>query len=240
MKEITKEYLYDEFITKRTPYSKIARLHKCSISHIQDLIKKYNINILDRFKDEEDLVGKEFGILTVIEKVICKFCIKWKCKCSCGNEILLLKCDLIRNNCKSRSRHSCGQCRPINPNFAKMGSEHPSYKGYQEITGSFWLQIKDGADKRNIEFNITIEDIWNLYLQQNRKCALTGIPLVFKKNFGDHGNVSLDRIDSKKGYTLDNIQWIYKDLQRMKWAFDENYFKVLCHLVVEHDRKSPA
>ncbi len=43
--------------------------------------------------------------------------------------------------------------------------------------------------------------------RQERRCALTGIPLEFK---GQHTNkhflVSLDRIDSSKHYSEDNLQ----------------------------------
>ena len=35
---------------------------------------------------------------------------------------------------------------------------------------------------------------------------------------------SLDRIDSKKGYTEDNVQWVHKYVQRMKNAFSEKRF----------------
>ncbi len=47
---------------------------------------------------------------------------------------------------------------------------------------------------------------------------------------------SLDRIDSTKGYTLDNIQWIHKDLNKMKMNFANDYFIKTCKLVAENNK----
>ena len=48
---------------------------------------------------------------------------------------------------------------------------------------------------------------------------------------------SLDRIDSTRGYTVDNIQWIHKDLNRMKWNLPNDYFINICTLVANHNKK---
>lgn len=82
--------------------------------------------------------------------------------------------------------------------------------GYEEITGTRWGSIKGWAKDRGIDFLITIEQAWELFIKQDRKCALTGDILVFAKNtieaLNNFTTASLDRIDSSKGYTLDNIQ----------------------------------
>ena len=46
---------------------------------------------------------------------------------------------------------------------------------------------------------------------------------------------SLDRIDSKKGYIEGNIQWVHKDINRMKWAFNEDYFIKLCNNIYQYN-----
>jgi hypothetical protein len=45
---------------------------------------------------------------------------------------------------------------------------------------------------------------------------------------------SLDRIDSSKGYCEDNVQWVHKDINRMKNTFDQDYFISLCKLIAEN------
>ena len=42
------------------------------------------------------------------------------------------------------------------------------------------------------------------------------------------GTASLDRIDSKKGYTIDNIQWVHKDVNKMKMDLqEEDFFRIV-------------
>lgn len=102
---------------------------------------------------------------------------------------------------------------------------------YQEIWLSYYKQIKKGAILRNIAFSITIEDIWNVFIEQNRKCALTGVELVLDfgtwKDKTNNITGSLDRIESDKGYIKGNIQWIHKDLQFVKSNMkDEELYKI--------------
>ena len=77
-----------------------------------------------------------------------------------------------------------------------------------------------------------MEQAWELFEKQNRKCALSGLLLNFPKDRNTHGGTaSLDRIDSNGNYTLDNVQWVHKDINRLKNSFDQDYFINLCKLV---------
>lgn len=99
-----------------------------------------------------------------------------------------------------------------------------NWKGFGDLSGDHWRRINKGAKCRNLEISITIEDAWNKYLQQNGKCAISGVDITLRgqeigissKYVHKKTTASLDRIDSKNGYTLDNIQWIHKDLNQMK------------------------
>ena len=48
------------------------------------------------------------------------------------------------------------------------------------------------------------------------------------------GNISLDRIDSSKGYTKDNVQWLHKDVNNLKMDFDQKEFLEWCKKIVKH------
>jgi len=50
---------------------------------------------------------------------------------------------------------------------------------------------------------------------------LSGIDLVFRKGRNKVQTASLDRIKSNKHYTLDNIQWVHKDINIMKGKLPE-------------------
>ena len=76
---------------------------------------------------------------------------------------------------------------------------------------------------RNLEIKMTIKDAWELFLKQNRRCALTNELLTFSsKNQSYDGTASLDRIDSSKDYTIDNVQWIHKNINQMKMDMSDN------------------
>ena len=78
-----------------------------------------------------------------------------------------------------------------------------------------------------------MEEMWEQWLIQDGKCKLTGKKLLLHTRKGNNTTASLDRIDSSKGYTKDNIQWIHKDIQRMKTNFDNEYFIEICKKVSE-------
>ena len=101
-----------------------------------------------------------------------------------------------------------------------------------EIGGIWWGRVKHGAAYRGINFDLSIEDVWELYHKQGKKCVLTGIALTF--TLGKvAGNASLDRIKSNLGYTKDNIQLVDKRINYMKMDMKEEEFIELCSLVYQ-------
>jgi hypothetical protein len=55
-----------------------------------------------------------------------------------------------------------------------------------------------------------------------------------KKNGKDReGTASLDRIDSSKGYSKDNVQWVHKRLNAVKQNLTPEEFLFWCIKVVE-------
>jgi hypothetical protein len=174
-----------------------------------------------------ELAGKKFGKLTVIEdKRVGRRGVRfWKCSCDCGKDMTKL---VSTRQLQIGHITSCGCAQ--NPE----GSYHPSFGGYEGIYGGFWNQIKDGASKRGWSFYINIKDAWDLFERQGRKCALTGLLLSMGKKSRvnpESTTASLDRIDSSKPYTLDNVQWVHKDINMMKRNMDEKRFVELCRAV---------
>ncbi len=101
-----------------------------------------------------------------------------------------------------------------------------SYKGsYEDISVSWFNTKARRAKQRNYDFLVTIEDIWDIYIAQNKVCALSGVPIDFK------GTASLDRIDSSIPYVRGNVQIVHKDLNYMKYIYSQDYFIKMCNLV---------
>ena len=75
------------------------------------------------------------------------------------------------------------------------------------------------------------------YQEQHGKCAISGVPLILEtyKNSSIQ-TASLDRIDSSKGYTLENTQWIHKDLQWLKGTFTQSEFLSWVLIIADFQR----
>lgn len=138
------------------------------------------------------------------------------CTClGCGNEYTIPCYALVR---KKRQAKSCG-C--INPNLTL--SKNSSWTGYEEITGHQFSQWKTGAKRRNIRFDIKINELWEIYLQQNKICPITQQPLFFRirnKHFPRESNLSIDRINNNDYYHKNNILIVHKDFQKFHHTYD--------------------
>ncbi len=170
------------------------------------------------------VVGTVFGDLTIIEigiKVPGRNNRRVRVRCSCGTEKLALPAHLIRGSIKS-----CG-CRKL-----RWGQANLRYRGCGEISGSFFKSIEGSARTRGLSFDVTLEYLWGLYLQQNRKCALTGFPIHMRQR-GKGGTASLDRIDSDLPYLKGNVQWVHKAVNLMKGSLDQQSFVALCGAVTK-------
>jgi len=171
--------------------------------------------------------GRKFGKYTIITGDIVKGNnnneSKVECLCECGKINIVSCITLIKG-----VSNGCRQCT-----HSKTGIDHPSFKGYKEIPGSWFRRYINRSNK--FEFTITIENIYDLWTKQNKKCALSGLDIDFKNtNQNTHDLIctaSLDRIDSKKGYILDNIQLVHKDINMMKKEYNQQYFIEMCKLV---------
>lgn len=177
----------------------------------------------------KDLTGQRFGKLTVVERAANREKkTMWVCRCDCGETIIVYSTHLLQSNSRS-----CGCGHPRREKVY-------NWKGCGDITGNIWDGIK-GVSKRTkrsyrrlLTFEITIEYVWDLFLQQNRKCALSSVDLQFSKtSVRKETTASLDRIDSKQGYVVGNVQWVHKDINRMKNVYSQDYFIEMCRKVAE-------
>ncbi len=142
----------------------------------------------------------------------------YECACLCGTKKLILGYTLLKG--KSRS---CGCVWK-----EQTLSNNPFFKGFEGLSHSYFGRIKRGAAQRRFSFDLTIEDAWQLLVDQEFKCALSGAPIAFDKLVGRGGSASLDRIDSKAGYVLGNVQWVHKDVNLMKNHFSQEKFIDTC------------
>lgn len=138
-----------------------------------------------------------------------------------------------RSHCRN---NKCRKCSDYNKDRARYKKRNGKWKGYNDLSMSYFNGVKQNAKKRNISFDITIEDVWKQFVNQNRKCIYTGLTLELPKRtrLGSGGTASLDRIDSSKGYVKGNVQWVHKDVNWMKQDFDQTYFMEMCNIISEN------
>jgi hypothetical protein len=159
------------------------------------------------------------------------------CRCVCGT-VKEIRLTSVRYG----KTKSCG-CRMRDFYQELKGSGSPHFRGCGDIGIAFWNRCLKGAKGRNIPFDLTIESAWDLFLTQDRKCALSGAPLVFgglrseskiaARKFSVVGatTASLDRIDSTRGYVEGNVQWVHKVVNLMKNSLPMEEFLHWCHAV---------
>jgi hypothetical protein len=95
--------------------------------------------------------------------------------------------------------------------------------------------MKRGAKYRDLTFDITPDDVWNLFIKQNKKCALTGWDIQFNK-IKHKNTASVDRIDSNIGYLKDNLQIVHKKINRFKMAFSVEELLEMCKGIVQNNK----
>lgn len=179
-----------------------------------------------------NLIGQKFGLLTIIEErpPTPRGHSSWLCLCDCGNKIVRTSTSMKRSKFSS-----CG-C------WHREGKDNPLFRGVGEISGSWFFNViyrsasgRKSRQKIEKKLDVDIQFIWDLFLKQNRSCALSGIKLTLPKNNSNEelkkSTASLDRIDSKRGYEKDNVQWVHKDINKMKNIFNQEYFIEMCQKV---------
>jgi hypothetical protein len=154
----------------------------------------------------------------------------WKCECVCGNFVEREEYTILRG-----LTESCGCKHPRN----LKGKETTRYTGYEDINGQYISELKGKARDRQLKWDeeVTVKYLWELFIKQDKKCALTGLDLIFQghrdKLKGLEQTASLDRIDSLKGYEIGNLQWVHKDVNKIKNNLSEERLFELCELIVQ-------
>lgn len=90
-----------------------------------------------------------------------------------------------------------------------MSKESYFKKAYKAL----W-QAKKRAKFCNVIYFLGVEEARNKLVDQDYKCALTGIPFR-DEGFGPY-SMSLDRINPDDGYVIENIRWILTAVNAMK------------------------
>lgn len=212
-----KTEVFSERYIKRKNFSKNCR--SCSQKIRREAYKKYNIG--DKLQNLTILSeGKRYNNNYF-----------YKVQCDCGHIYTTGHSTFSR---KTRKPY-CNKCFNYKENKKPKKFEMLS----EDISSSYYKHLVRNADLRGIKFDLTFEDLQNLYNLQNKKCALSNLNIKIVKNFSNKEQrklhtASLDRINSTKPYIKDNVQWVHKDVNYMKSDFEQNEFINYCNLITKY------
>lgn len=170
--------------------------------------------------------GDTFGKWTVVDGILGDDHYKRiLVRCECGHEQLAFPTRLLNG-----TSVGCRRC-------TASGKNHYKWSGIGELPATMLYTIKQNARAKNRIVDVDLEYLWNLFQNQNGKCALSGQEIYLMKSntkWGRDSTASLDRIDSNGNYTKGNVQWVHKDINRMKTDFSQDRFVYLCKLVADN------
>lgn len=189
-------------------------------------------------------INTKIGKLKIISNIIedIKTCnkrkrYKYNCICDCNKTVIKYHADLL-SAIRLKKEMNCGCYKN-----RKTGPNHKSYTGYNDINGGYWSRLIYSAKKRKIEFSIDKKYVWDLFLKQEKKCAISGINIYLcnseTKRISNLNlqTASLDRIDSSKGYIEGNVWWVDKDINKLKLDHPLEKFLDICGQIYLHNKE---
>jgi hypothetical protein len=98
-------------------------------------------------------------------------------------------------------------------------------------------KAKDRAKRKNLPFNLTIDFLEQLYNEQNKRCAISGILLNFE-TIGINGKIaadspSIDKITPEIGYVKGNVRLVSYQVNCALLNYgDANLFSLIEHIIL--------
>lgn len=209
---------------KDLTYKAASDLLGVKLATLYNFCKRNNIQLQKSPRggtNATNMTDELIGSLRIIERCGSKNKLAvWKCQCPCGNIFEAIGADIRQGKTKT-----CG---------CKTSVETTrNWQGYGDIPKQQWSRIVNNVRQRSIRITVSIEELDNLWKSQNGRCALSDLPISF-----DEKTASLDRIKNDIGYVSGNIQWVHKDINKIKTTLSQEYFVVLCGLVHQKGLKN--
>lgn len=157
-----------------------------------------------------------------------RYFVKFKCRCGNIDYKRLTHLNKMKYKC-------CKKCsRKNNYPEQRKARNHFEHNIHKQWIKNINFNSKRGA--KNFENNLTNLDLYNKLVEQNFKCYYSGIELNVLNIFKRDSNASIDRLNSDKHYTFDNINWVYKPINIMKNDFKSEDFIKICKKIANFKR----
>lgn len=231
----TEEFLIEHYINQQKSSLQIAReTNAKSVTSVEKYLKKYNIKREHLNKIKNNLLSKDFldeqynDLNKSLEQI--------------AQENNVHRSTVLKKMKEHDIKRRIG--KNPNPQMSKkcnLAGFTMRFKGYEGIPGYYLYRLKRATEEVNRNFEVTPKFLWELFLKQNKKCAISGIEIKFCPINEPHDRkdttASLDRIDSSKGYTEDNVQWVHKKVNSLKSNFTDKEFIEWCKIITDYQRE---
>lgn len=120
---------------------------------------------------------------------------------------------------------------------SKHGAAGPRIENNPKLSGRL---RKGNQSTRRHEITIEKDDLKKLWLKQEGKCHWLGVDMLVEDLFVAHSPFapSVDRLDSSKGYHIDNIALTTRLVNKGRGAYDNSDFETKLTSLLEDRFKS--
>lgn len=173
----------------------------------------------------------------------CKDCLRLSQSIAATGEFYCSSCGEFKKESDFPASHvviilkgKCGYCKNCFKNFRnKQFINLTSEELLDKVMGIRYNNIKRSSPKRKLTCNITKDYLIKLWYKQKGMCALTGEKMDLNYITRRSTNrVSVDRIDSTKGYEIGNIQLVCHIANIIKLDFTTEEMLSWCQKIIKH------
>lgn len=184
---------------------------------------------------KEDLTGRIFGKLKVLQRDVVKIGLErgsfWICQCECGNI-----CSTARHSLVNHGTQSCG-CYQKTQARNKAMPDAMSDKNY-------WIgKYKRRAKNQNVEFSFSDKEFYDICSMNcfycDREPVVRSTGYIRQNDVGVYKANGIDRIEPKKGYTIENSVPCCTPCNLMKTDKNQQEFiNIAIRIAKKHGKKN--
>lgn len=174
-------------------------------------------------------IGDVFGSLTVLSTSTRQryghgWMLQVRCRCICGNEKDVFSHYLTRGT----STH-CGCLTKQRQSESRRGAYGEALKK------GIFSNYRQNAKTKNLLFELSDEQMENMFAQQCYYCGVEPNKVVTRKNsYGSFTYNGIDRLDSSLGYTVNNVVTCCSTCNYLKSAYSKDRFLEIIQGIARH------
>ncbi len=156
--------------------------------------------------------------------------------CRCKKELPLTEEFFHVSNFLSDGFNShCKECRKKSYHLRRSPEDN-----LEKLLNQRLIDLKTRTKKKRVKYDtildFDLQYLLELWKKQEGKCAVSGISMTHIL-FNGHSktNVSIDRVNSNKGYTKNNIQLVCSIVNKMKLDMNIDELVYFCNKILKHN-----